>query len=240
MGVVESVTSSVSSSDLVAHLYRRAGFGALPDELRSATAAGYGATVSALVAGLTSPMRALVRLLRRRSARRSRKPSSKAWTLRHGATSSASAAPGIRRPHGLVAEPNAGNVESAQGEADLPPSHPFPHGDIEGPLPRLHVRAEPDLPYAGQWRLHHAHAGRRPGPSDADLARRQLQQGLEPERELRPRAHGALHDGDRHLYPGRRARRLLLLHRLAPRPEDRSVRHRGTSSTAPLRRTFSA
>src|ERR1700733_12301770 len=51
MGVVESVTSS----DLVAHLYRRLGFGALPGELRTATAAGYGATVSALVAGLTTP-----------------------------------------------------------------------------------------------------------------------------------------------------------------------------------------
>jgi uncharacterized protein (DUF1800 family) len=45
----------IVSSDLVAHLYRRAGFGALPAELAAATSAGYDATVSALVGGLGSP-----------------------------------------------------------------------------------------------------------------------------------------------------------------------------------------
>jgi uncharacterized protein (DUF1800 family) len=39
----------------IAHLYRRAGFGALPDELDQATSAGYPATVESLLAGLTAP-----------------------------------------------------------------------------------------------------------------------------------------------------------------------------------------
>ena len=49
------VATQVSSSDLVAHLYRRAGFGALPSELSAAASAGYDATVTNLVAGLTAP-----------------------------------------------------------------------------------------------------------------------------------------------------------------------------------------
>ncbi len=43
------------TADLVAHLYRRAGFGALPSELATATGEGYDATVATLVRGLTQP-----------------------------------------------------------------------------------------------------------------------------------------------------------------------------------------
>jgi uncharacterized protein (DUF1800 family) len=43
-----------TAADLVAHLYRRAGFGALPGEVSTATAAGYDATVATLVRGLTT------------------------------------------------------------------------------------------------------------------------------------------------------------------------------------------
>lgn len=39
----------------IAHLYRRAGFGAQPEELDQAVAAGYEATVESLLAGLTAP-----------------------------------------------------------------------------------------------------------------------------------------------------------------------------------------
>ena len=39
----------------IAHLYRRAGFGARPDELDAAVAQGYQATVEALLAGLSGP-----------------------------------------------------------------------------------------------------------------------------------------------------------------------------------------
>ncbi len=49
------VATQVSTSDLVAHLYRRAGFGALPSELAAATPVGYDAAVANLVAGLTAP-----------------------------------------------------------------------------------------------------------------------------------------------------------------------------------------
>ena len=45
----------VTGTDLLAHLYRRAGFGAVPAELASASAAGYEATVRALVSGLSEP-----------------------------------------------------------------------------------------------------------------------------------------------------------------------------------------
>ncbi len=50
-----AVAENVTTTDLVAHLYRRAGFGALPSQLSSASAAGYGATVDALIAGLAAP-----------------------------------------------------------------------------------------------------------------------------------------------------------------------------------------
>jgi len=50
-----AVTESTTTVDLVAHLYRRAGFGALPDELRTAAGAGYEATVQTLVSGLGAP-----------------------------------------------------------------------------------------------------------------------------------------------------------------------------------------
>ena len=50
--VPAATTDPASASDLVAHLYRRAGFGALPDQLSAATAAGYEATAASLVAGL--------------------------------------------------------------------------------------------------------------------------------------------------------------------------------------------
>ncbi len=50
-----AVAENVTTTDLVAHLYRRAGFGALPSQLSSASAAGYDATVDALVAGLAAP-----------------------------------------------------------------------------------------------------------------------------------------------------------------------------------------
>ena len=43
-----------TATDRVAHLFRRAGFGALPDQLSAATAAGYDATVANLVSGLTA------------------------------------------------------------------------------------------------------------------------------------------------------------------------------------------
>ncbi len=43
-----------SRSDL-AHLFRRAGFGARPDELDAAVKAGYRATVEELLAGLGGP-----------------------------------------------------------------------------------------------------------------------------------------------------------------------------------------
>jgi uncharacterized protein (DUF1800 family) len=39
----------------IAHLFRRAGFGAHPDEIDQATKVGYAATVEALLAGLTAP-----------------------------------------------------------------------------------------------------------------------------------------------------------------------------------------
>jgi len=41
-----------TQADLLGHLYRRAGFGARPEELGAAVAAGYDATVTSLVAGL--------------------------------------------------------------------------------------------------------------------------------------------------------------------------------------------
>ncbi|MGH9122414.1 MAG: DUF1800 family protein, partial [Acidimicrobiales bacterium] len=44
-----------SPSAAIAHLYRRAGFGATATELSAATKAGYSATVSNLVAGLGAP-----------------------------------------------------------------------------------------------------------------------------------------------------------------------------------------
>ncbi len=52
-GVVAAVTDPTRSN--IAHLYRRAGFGARPDEIDGAVKAGYRATVESLLAGLTGP-----------------------------------------------------------------------------------------------------------------------------------------------------------------------------------------
>jgi uncharacterized protein (DUF1800 family) len=52
---VPVMTQSPTAAQLVAHLYRRAGFGALPSELSSATSAGYAETVRALLSGLDAP-----------------------------------------------------------------------------------------------------------------------------------------------------------------------------------------
>ncbi len=48
-------TATPGTTALVAHLYRRAGFGATPAELAAASAKGYEATVADLVAGIGSP-----------------------------------------------------------------------------------------------------------------------------------------------------------------------------------------
>ncbi len=48
------VRVETTTADLVAHLYRRAGFGASPSQLATASAAGYHATVADLVGGLSS------------------------------------------------------------------------------------------------------------------------------------------------------------------------------------------
>jgi uncharacterized protein (DUF1800 family) len=52
--VVVATTSAAARSDL-AHLFRRAGFGATPAELDAAVSAGYEATVESLLSGLSGP-----------------------------------------------------------------------------------------------------------------------------------------------------------------------------------------
>ncbi len=49
------MTTRPTTSELVAHLYRRAGFGAVPNQLAAAAGAGFDATVSVLVDGLGAP-----------------------------------------------------------------------------------------------------------------------------------------------------------------------------------------
>ena len=62
------------------------------------------------------------------------------------------------------------------------------------------VRAEPDLSESRDGALRRPPARRLARPGDAHLARqREQRQGL-PQRELRPRGHGALHDGPRQLH----------------------------------------
>ena len=50
-----AVQGTSTATNVVAHLFRRAGFGAVPDQLAAASTAGYDATVSSLVSGLTAP-----------------------------------------------------------------------------------------------------------------------------------------------------------------------------------------
>jgi len=46
--------NQTTKAELIAHLYRRAGFGASADQIAAATASGYGATVATLVGGLSA------------------------------------------------------------------------------------------------------------------------------------------------------------------------------------------
>jgi len=50
--------TTASTSSVLAHLYRRAGFGASPEELKAAEKLGFDGTVDKLLAGLTEPDRA--------------------------------------------------------------------------------------------------------------------------------------------------------------------------------------
>jgi len=49
-----AVQATATPTELVAHLFRRAGFGAVPEQLAAATSAGYDATLAGLVSGLSA------------------------------------------------------------------------------------------------------------------------------------------------------------------------------------------
>ena len=226
MGVVESVTSSVSSSDLVAHLYRCAGFGALPDELRSATAAGYGATVSALVAGLTSPdagadaiaaptfsspvpeaeLKSMDLASRRDLARQLHQEFDDLtdwWLSRMLATSN----PLKEKLTFLLHTHFPTAISKVRYPVYMYGQNQIFRTQGSGDFTSL-TQAVAQDPAMLIW-------------LDANSNKASNRTRTSPESSWR------LHDGDRLLYPGRRAVGVLLLHRLAPRPEDRSVRHRG-------------
>ena len=101
----------------------------------------------------------------------------------------------------------------------------------------VHLLAEPDL---AQERARHdpRHAvpgHRRPGHAALPRSRAEHREGAE--RELLPRAHGALHDGRRHVHRGRRPRRREGPRRLAraAHPGDGRLPRRARAAAGPHR-----
>ena len=207
-----------TTTDHVAHLFRRAGFGALPSELTTAAAAGYDATVSALVAGLASP----------------------------DSAADAIAAPTLSIPVPIAErrsmDPASGRHSPMQLHEEflelttwwlgrmLVTSNPlnekltfllhnqFPTAISKVRYPQYMYAQNQLFRTQGSGDFDATDTGRgAPDPAMLIWLDAKSEQGGEPERELRPRAHGALHHGRRHLQPGRRPCRVVLLHRLARR-----------------------
>ena len=121
--------SDALRSDL-AHLYRRAGFGATPAELDAAVTAGYAATVAALVRPpsasdqgvlATPPPQLTVAQPPGKDQTAAERKAYRAQVVKRGTR----AQPVVARPHG-------DGDESVSGEADVFLARTLRNGDVEG------------------------------------------------------------------------------------------------------------
>ena len=149
-----SGTATVTTRASIAHLYRRAGFGASSAELDRATGAGYSATVDELLAGLDGPdepapapprLSSYLDIARGRGGDLWEQENALiGWWLEKMATG----AP-LREKLTLL----------LHGQ--------FPTGYSKVGAPDPHVRAERDLPHARRRHLRRADPGARQGAGDA-------------------------------------------------------------------------
>ena len=219
---------TLDQTTAIAMLHRRLGFGATADELSASVSAGYTATVTSLLAGLTQP-----------------DPGGDAIAV---PTFSPPPVPLAQLRTNLAAR--QAYFEQLRTEArqlvvwwlarmvaSSTPAHEkltfLLHGHFPTAISKVHY---PQFMYRqnqlfrtmGSGRLRHPHPGGRRRPGHAHLAGRGDGPGERPQRELRPRAHGALHHGHRELHRGRRARRRLL-----PSPAGSSICGPGSSPSRP-------
>ena len=117
------------------------------------------------------------------------------------------------------------------------------HGGEAGRGSRRRARPDRDAARERARQLPRPPRRDRQGHRDADLARRPDQRAREAAGELRPRDHGAVHDGRRPLHRGRRLRGGARVHRLEPdaawrRPTAAALRRSSStprSTTRPRR-----
>ena len=180
----------------VAHLHRRAGFGATRAELLRDLAAGPEASVDAAV-----PARPAAD----RGGRGDRRPAPDGAVVVEP-----------RPAQGLLAQPHPPRARPAPREADPVLARPLRHQQQEGRVGRAHGPAERDAADPRPGRVRRAARGDHRRPGHAGLARRRHQQEGQAQRELRPRVPRAVHPGRRALHRARHPRGRPGLHRLGP------------------------
>ena len=180
----------------VAHLHRRAGFGATRAELLRDLAAGPEASVERLFHPPAAP---------HRGRRGDRRPAPDGADVVEP-----------RPAQGLLAQPHPPRARPAPREADPVLARPLRHQQQEGRVGRAHGPAERDAANPRPGRLRRAAGGDHRRPGHARLARRGHQQEGEAQRELRPRVPRAVHPGRRALHRARHPRGRPGLHRLGP------------------------
>ncbi len=195
-----------------AHLYRRAAFGASREDLLEAERLGLQGTLDLLCQGRPHADRGPGNPGRcrphRRRGRRRRRSTPRLVALLH--------APG------RSSAPREDDPVLAQPLRHQPRQGAEPDPDVRPELPAAQARPGPIRPIA---------PGDQPGRGHAGLARFQQQRQGEAERELRPRADGAVQPGRRPLQREGHPRGRPRLHRLADRRQSAS-RSTPASTTA--------
>ncbi len=204
----------------VAHLHRRAGFGATRAELLRDVAAGPEASVERLFHPPQLPTE---------EARGDRRPAPDGADLVEP-----------RPAQGLLAQPHPPRARPAPREADPLLARPLRHQQQEGRVGRAHGPAERDAANPRPRRLRRAPGGDHRRPGHARLARRGNQQEGQAQRELRPRVPRAVHPGRRPLHRARHPRGRPRVHRLGPPGFPAAASRRRRSSTTTPRRSTTA
>ena len=133
----------------------------------------------------------------------------------------------------VVGEPHARDQAAARGEADAVLARPLRDRREQGPRLPDDAPAERDVPRAApSGSLRDLLVGILEGSGDARLSRQRREHQDAPQRELRPRAARAVHDGRRQLHRARRARSRARVHRLDQRRPGVQVRRRRSTTSA--------
>ena len=196
----------------VAHLHRRAGFGATWADLTRDLKDGPAASVDRYLRPrtLTADEQGILDSLRPGRPRLGRR----------------------RPPQGVVAVPHPLRPRPAAREADAVLARPLRHQQPQGEQHPADARPERAVPQARPRPVRRPAVRRRRRRRHARLARRRRQQEGEAQRELRPRVPGVVHPRRRQLHREGHPRGRPRLHRLVGREGQRRVQRRRPTTAA--------